>query len=148
MSFQYRFAVILQLRRRERDAAGAAVGQANEAIRRIDEQTETIERERRALREGKSHERVGSISVDALLAKGRYDLQLQAEMQSLNHTRSELIQELQRRQIALIAAETEVKRFERLEQKDRSEYHAQAVRREQAEADDATACRYTIKRQR
>jgi flagellar FliJ protein len=148
MSFQYRFAVILQLRRRERDTAGAAVGQANEAIRRIDEQTEAIERQRQNLRQETGQERVGNISVDALLVRGRYDLQLQAEMQSLQHTRSELVQELQRRQIALIAAEAEVKRFERLEQKDRTAYHAQAFRREQAEADDATARRYTLKRQR
>ena len=148
MTFQFRFASILLLRRRERDQAGAAVGQANEAIRRIDDQTDAIERERQAMREGSRGERVGVISVDNLLAGGRYDLQLQAEIQSLHDTRSELIQELERRQLALANAESEVKRFERLEEKDRAAFHALARRREQAEADEASSRRYTIERQR
>jgi len=148
MSFQFRFAVILQLRRRERDEAGAAVGQANEAIGRIDDQSEAIRVQRQALREGASQNRVGDVSVDALLARGRYDLQLQAEIHALSDTRAKLVQELERRQLALVAAEAEVKRFERLEEKERTASYAEALRREQAEADDATATRYTIERQR
>ena len=148
MSFQFRFAVILQLRRQERDEAGAAVGQANEAIRRIDEQSETVRQQRQALREGTSDDRLGTVSVDSLLARGRYDLQLQADLQSLSDTRSELVQELDRRQAALSAAEAEAKRFERLEDKERTAANAEALRREQAVADDASASRYTIQQLR
>jgi len=148
MAFQFRFKSILQLRRRERDEAGAAVGQANAAIGRIDEQCKAIQLERQAILEGESRQRVGSVSVDALLARGRYDMQLQAEIQSLAETGAELIKELERRQGALVASEAEVKRFERLEVKERAACHALELRREQAEADDATARRYTIERQR
>ena len=148
MAFQFRFKSILQLRRRERDEAGAAVGQANAAIGRIDEQCKAIQSERQAILEGESRQRVGSVSVDALLARGRYDMQLQAEIQSLAETQAELIKELERRQGALVASEAEVKRFERLEENERAACHALQLRREQAEADDATARRYTIERQR
>lgn len=148
MSFQFRFASILQLRRRERDEAGAAVGQANAAIGRIDEQCETIELERQSLREDAGGQRVGAVSVDALLARGRYDVQLLADIQSLAETRAELVRELERRQDALVASEAEVKRFERLEEKERAECHALQLRREQAEADDATSRRYTLQRRR
>ncbi len=148
MSFLFRFAAILQLRCRQRDEAGAAVGQANEAIRRIDQQREEIEQERQSVRQGASDQRVGGVSVDALLAAGRYDLQLQAQSQTLGDTRAKLVQELERRQMALVAAEAEVKRFERLEEKDRENYLAETLRREQAEADDAAGRRYTIERQR
>jgi flagellar FliJ protein len=148
MSFQFRFATILQLRRRERDEAGAAVGQANAAIGRIDEQSKAIQRERQSLRERASEQRVGSVSVDALLTKGRYEIQLEAEIQSLAETRAELIKELERRQDALVASEAEVKRFERLQEKERAACHVLELRREQAEADDATARRYTIERRR
>ena len=72
---------------------------------------------------------------------------LKAEIQSLNETRAELMKELQRRQTALTDAEAEVKRFERLEEKERTAFHLLELRREQAEADDATARRYTIARQ-
>ena len=73
-------------------------------------------------------------------------MQLQAEIQSLNETRAELMKELLRRQAALTAAEAEVKRFEKLEEKERTLFHVLERRREQAEADDATARRYTIAR--
>jgi flagellar FliJ protein len=146
--FQFRFASILQLRRQQRDEAGAAVGQANEAIRRVDDQIKSIGSQRHALREGAGDNRIGSVSVDTLLADGRYDLQLEADMQALQKTRSELFQELERRQAVLIAAESEVKRFERLEGKERAAFNAEASRREQAAADEATARRYTIERQR
>ena len=146
MSFRFRFATILQLRRRERDEAGVAVGQANEAIERVDQQCESIQTERQSLRDGAKKERTGSVSVDALLTRGRYEMQLKAEIQSLNETRAQLMKELQRRQTALTTAEAEVKRFERLEEKERNAFHVLELRREQAEADDATARWYTIAR--
>lgn len=148
MSFQFRFATILQLRRRERDEAGAAVGQANAAIGRIDEQCRSIQEERQSLRDSANNQRLGSVSVDGLLTRGRYEIQLQAEIQSLGETRVELMKERDRRQAALIASEAEVKRFERLEEKERAACQALELRQEQAEADDATARRYTIERQR
>jgi flagellar FliJ protein len=148
LSFQFRFASIVKLRQEQRDQAGAAVGQAHQAIHRIEEQLAAIELQRQALRDSSAVARVGSISVDSLLASGRYDLHLQADAEALQATRSMLAQELQRRQLALAAAEAEVKRFERLEEKDRSAHLARQARREQAEADEATACRHTIKRQR
>jgi flagellar FliJ protein len=148
MSFQFRFASILQLRRQQRDEAGAAVGQVNEAIRRVDDQSDAIGREKQSVRDGAGKDRVGNVSVDGLLARGRYDLQLQAEIQALSETRSKLIQELERRQQVLVTAEAEVKRYERLEEKERKAYHAEVFKHEQAEADDATARRYTIERRR
>ena len=148
MSFQYRFATILQLRRRQRDEVGSAVGQAHQAIRRVDEQVEAIQRERMMLRQNSQQQRSGAVSVDGLLVQGRYDLQLQAQLQSLAKTRGELLQELQRRQHALVAAESEVRRFEKLEEKDRNVFVQAMLRRQQAEADDASASRYIIDRQR
>lgn len=148
MSFQFRFAAILQLRRRQRDEAGAEVGKAHEAIRRVDEQAAAIQAQRKALREETGEERLGDVTVDALLAKGRYDLQLQADLQALSQTRAQLEQELERRQAALLAAEVEARRFERLEEKERAAAHAEALRRQQAEADDASASRYTIQQQK
>jgi flagellar FliJ protein len=146
MSFQFRFASILQLRRQQRDEAGAAVGQANEAIRRIDDQLDAIGRERESFRRGPGDDRVGDVSVDRLLARGRYDLQLQAQIHALGETRSKLIQELERRKQVLVAAQAEVKRYDRLQEKERNAYLAEQFKHQQAEADDATAGRYTIKR--
>ena len=147
MSFQFRFDALLQLRRRERDEVGAAVGQANAAIERIDQQVAEISRQRQALRHENQSARVGNVSVDGLLSVGRYDMQLEAETQSLLQTRLQLQQELARRQQTLVAAEAEVKRFEKLRDSDRNRYDLEQQTREQQEADEATSQRYTLRLQ-
>lgn len=148
MKFRFRFEPILQLRRQIRDQAGVAMGQAVAAIAKIDEQSREIANKRDVLRIGGAQSRIGEVSVDSLLAGGRYDLQLQAELHALQQTKNDLLQELDRRKQMLAAAEAEVKRFERLEEKDRLQFAAEQAKREQAELDDASSRRYTMMRKR
>lgn len=147
MAFRFRFSALLELRRRERDQAGAAVGQADAAIRKIDDQIAAVSDERDQLRQQTSASLRGSLSVDTLLSQGRYDLQLQAQTESLTQTRHQLLEERERRHQQLIEAEAEVKRFERLEQRQRDAYLSEQRSREQSESDDATSRRYTLARQ-
>lgn len=147
MSFQFRFAAILDLRCRERDEAGVAVGQALEAIGRINDQLQEIQSLRDSNRQQSMQSRLGAITVDGLLSQGRYDLQLEADMHALKQTLAQLDLELARRQDELVAAESEVKRFERLEANERSAYLADQNRREQLELDDATSRTYALKTQ-
>lgn len=146
MSFQFRFAALLQFRLRQRDEAGAACGQAADAIERIIGQISTINEHRKMLRQEDQSARTGHVSVDSLLSTGRYDMQLEAEIISLRQTQSQLNEELARRRAALVAAEAEVKKLERLQENEQSEYHAQSRRREQFEADDATGRRNILER--
>ena len=147
MKFHFRFAPILQLRQQARDDAGMAMGQAIAAIKRIDEQSSEIETQRQTLRQN-DQTRIGNVSVDSLLAGGRYDLQLLTQLESLAQTKNQLLQELDRRRQALVAAEAEVKRFERLEEKDRQQFVVEQAKREQAELDDATSRKYAMIRRR
>ncbi len=57
-------------------------------------------------------------------------------------------QELKRRQNVLVAAEAEVKRFERLEENEMSAFRAEQLKREQAEADEASSNRYMMERRK
>ncbi len=148
MSFQFRFATLLQLRRRTRDEAGADLGKANEAILRIDEQTESLMAERSVMLEQAGKARIGSVSIDSILSQGRYDMQLQADMQSLRETRAKLAEELLRRQQRLIEAEADVKRFERLKEHEWKVYRAEQQKLEQAEADESAATRYMMERRK
>ena len=148
MAFDFRFATLLQRHRRARDEAGVEVGKANEAIRRIDQQYDDLLTERTTLLKQSGAARVGSISIDRVLSQGRYEVQLGAEMVSLRQTRAQLEQELGRRQQVLVAAEAEVRRFERLEENEQAVYRAEQQRREQAAADEASATRYLMERRR
>ncbi|QDV65877.1 flagellar export protein FliJ [Crateriforma conspicua] len=140
MSFQYRFDILLRLRERERDEAGAAVGQANAAIAKIDQQMQEVEQTRVGLKQAMSGESLtGNVSVDRMLQGGRYDLQLQGDLQSLADTRGKLVQELQRRQEVLKTAQIEVKRWEKLKEIDQQRYREQQNHREQLELDEAAS---------
>ncbi|WP_283432900.1 flagellar export protein FliJ [Neorhodopirellula lusitana] len=161
MAFQFRFDSLLQLRERQRDEVGNEVGKANEAIRRVDEQIEQLQQERDQLRAqaagviaGQTQTgttdatptRPANLSVDRMLQQGRYDLQLQTEQMSLRQTRGTLMQELDRRQTLLVAAEAEVKKLERLRETRQTEHTKLQLQREQAEADDLTTARMVIAR--
>lgn len=137
MTFRFRFASISELRKRERDEAGAAVGQALEAIAKIDAQREELENERQRLRGAATRELAGQISVDRLLTHGRYEMQLAAQVESLRQTRDQLLAALAERRQRLVDAEAEVKRFERLEGHDRDAYEREQRRREQRDNDEA-----------
>jgi flagellar FliJ protein len=148
MAFQFRFETLMQVRRRQRDEAAVALGQAGEAIERIASQIADIATKRQSIREWSPGQRTGEIFVDDLLTQGRYDLQLEAEALALDQTLNELNEEEKRRRQVLVHAEAEVKRFERLLENDRAKYQALQRRREQFEADDATGRQYTIQLQR
>lgn len=148
MSFQFRFESLLQLRRRERDEAGASVGQATEAIMKVDAQMEEIEQLRQTVKQQQSEVRTGSISVDRMLSAGRYDMQLQADVAALLDTKDKLNQEFLRRQSLLAKAQSEVGRYEKLEARAKENYRADLLRKEQAEADDRSSSSFLMKTRR
>lgn len=144
MAFQFRFESILELRRRQRDEAGAAVGKANEAIAKVDQQILDLQNDRQAIRDQDRTQRVGTVSVESLLSVGRYDMQLQADVRQLETTRAELVVERDRRQTVLMDAEAEVKRYDKLKSKERAAARARQLRLEQADADERSNQAYLI----
>ncbi len=148
MPAEFRFKALLDLRRQQRDEAGAALGQANEAIDKVNAQIDQIKTERVALRNTDDVRRQGDVSVDALLAHGRYDLQLQADVGALQATIAELTAEMEKRRATLVEAEAELKRFEKLKENDEAEFRALQSKRDNAEADEVSTRRYTLQRQR
>ena len=148
MPGEFRFKALLDLRRQQRDEAAADLGLANEAIVKVTRQIDEINRERAVLRDTQNMNRQGDVSVDALLAHGRYDLQLQADIGSLESTVAELTAEMDRRRAKLVEAEAELKRFEKLKENDEAEFRALESKREHAEADEVLNRRYTLQRQR
>ncbi|MFG0260827.1 MAG: flagellar export protein FliJ [Novipirellula sp. JB048] len=144
MKYEFRFASILDLRQRERDVAGGLVGEANAAIAKIESQIEALNQQRQTALVEDTEARLGDISADRLLAQGRYGLQLQAEIQGLEQTRTKLEEELQRRQQKLRDAETEVKKFQRMQELDAHQHQQAMHRREQIEIDELNNRRFAM----
>lgn len=144
MSRNFRFASLLQWRERQRDEAGADVGQAIEAINRIDQQRQSILEQQLAIKEDASKSLVGELSMDRLLTGGRYTMQLEMDLRSLADTRDQLLQALAVRQEKLMLAEAEVKRFEKLKELDHAAAQKEELRREQLSLDEAVSNRYLL----
>ncbi len=149
--FRFRFESLLSLRRRRRDEVGGEVGKATEAIRRVDEQIDSLQQQRDAVRV-EAAERFAStgsggttrVVVDRILQEGRYDIQLSLEQNALRDTRAKLEVELNRRRGLLVEAEAEVKQLERLRETQMAEHHQLQLQADQAEADDLTSARMVI----
>ncbi|MEM9646816.1 MAG: flagellar export protein FliJ [Planctomycetota bacterium] len=140
MRFQFRFEVLLSLRRRERDEAGAFVGQAHQAIAKIDQQIDEVDQERIQIKAVAANQAASAQpKVDQLLHSGRYELQLQFDREGLLDTKAKLQQELERRLELLREAEWEVKRMEQLRDKDKEQFDQLELKREQAIIDEAAA---------
>lgn len=146
MPFQFRFAPLLSLQRNHREEARAEVGKAQTAIARIDQQAAQLHQQRGELQTAAQSSRVGAVSVDQMLAHGRYDALLLTDLRALRETRAQLEQELARRQAILVQAETEVKRYERLEESERRAYESERQKRQQALLDEAASIRYLRER--
>ncbi|TWT52992.1 Flagellar FliJ protein [Rubripirellula amarantea] len=147
MKFHYRFEFLLDLKRTARDQAGVAVGQATEAIRKVELEIESINADLVLARQQQNAARVGSVVVERMLATNRYEMQLAADIQGLKRTLVTLGQELQRRQQGLAAAEAEVKKLERFREKELDHFKAEQRRQEQIELDDRTSAAYVRQRQ-
>ncbi len=148
MAFQFRFQFLLELKKSDRDKTGASLGQANEAVGKIETQIAQILEQIETLRAGHREGRVGTVSVDAMLTRERYELQLQADHQALLETQASLLQEVHHRQMLLALAEAEVKKFEKLRQREHETHTKRQLKREQEEIDDLASARYRMKRRK
>ncbi|MEM9826108.1 MAG: flagellar export protein FliJ [Planctomycetota bacterium] len=131
-------------RNRQRDEASIEVGKARQAIQTIDDQIEKLHNEIQNTVIASSA-RTGSVSVDRLLGEGRYRFQIEAQIGDLRETRARLESELERRREILLASQFEVKRIERLAEKQKSEDDLKRRQRELAETDEAAARTHLIR---
>ena len=141
--FQFRFESLLRLRKQERDVAGKAVGDAEQAIEILQNQVTEISDQRDALRQTSSTWRTSqTIQVDRLMNEGRYDLQLVAQLEDLTTKTKQIVAERERRLVRLQEANAEVRRLERLKERQQAEWKQQQLVAEQAMLDDIAAGRY------
>ena len=138
--FRFRFESLLHQYEQQRDAAGGEVAKANEAIAKVQSQIETLHSQRETSRKEASRVAAASdVKIDAMLQRGRYDVQLQAEIAQLQQTLAQLHTERDRRQTVLLQQQQEVKRMEQLRERHLEEHTTEVKRVEQKELDDVVS---------
>lgn len=142
-TFQFRFESLLQLRVQERQTAGKEVADADQAIGILQQQAAAIEAQRAAARESSGVQRSSStISVDRLLNEGRYDLQLVGQLRDLATKAEQIVGERERRMARLREANAEVRRLERLKERQHEEWKKNDLAAEQAMMDEIATARF------
>jgi flagellar FliJ protein len=138
--FRYRLATLLRLRQSARDEKRAHLAEAYRAAQVLEERLAETEAEiadaRRAAAEGA---KPGAINVDQLVIAHRYELVLKAQRHVIVQQQQQVAQEVERRRLALVEADRQVRVLEKLREKQHEEHVRQEERRDQKLMDELAA---------
>ena len=127
--FKFRMATLLKLREAARDERRAELAQAYRADDVLSEQLQQVQAELSALEERcRKAAGPGTIDIDRLIEAQRYEIILKVQQGNLNEQRGRLAAEIERRRVALLAANREVRILEKLREH-QIEQHNQAENR-------------------
>jgi flagellar protein FliJ len=113
--FKFRLATLLKIREATRDERRSELAQAYRADDVLGGYLEQTQTELNAIRERcRKNAGPGAIDIDRLIETQRYEIILKAQQQHLNEQRGKLAVEIERRRVALLAANREVRVLEKL----------------------------------
>jgi flagellar protein FliJ len=127
--FKFRMATLLKLREATRDERRTELAQAYRADEVLGENLEQVRTELIALEDRcRKAAGPGTIDIDRLIEAQRYEIILKVQQRNLNEQRGRLAAEIERRRVALLAANREVRVLEKLREH-QIEQHNQAENR-------------------
>ena len=127
--FKFRMATLLKLREAARDERRTELAQAYRADDVLGKNLEQVRTELNALEDRcRKAAGPGTIDIDRLIEAQRYEIILKVQQRSLNEQRGRLAAEIERRRVALLAANREVRVLEKLREH-QIEQHNQAENR-------------------
>ena len=115
--FKFRLSTLLRVREATRDDRRGQLAEAYRIDAYLVAQREALVDEAATEKRRYGESLGGAIDVDRLVAMHRYELVLRSEIHSLDEQRRNVAAEIERRRLALVAAETEVKVLEKLREK-------------------------------
>lgn len=137
MKFTFRLQTLWKLRvsqRDERQRRLAEAQQADEVLQRMSAEVEAeLEETQESCRRGSQP---GVIDVDQLLITQRYELVLTARRGALREQREQLAAEIERRRLAVVEADRQVKVLQKLRDKQWAEHHRREQQREVKRLDE------------
>jgi flagellar FliJ protein len=140
LPFRFRLATLLRLREADRDERRSHLADAQRAEDIVRTRIAGIDGELRQVRgESARLSRPGTINVDELMEINRLELLLAAERQAAVQQQKLVAEEVERRRLALVAADREVRVLERLRDTQQERHRQEADRQERKQMDEAAA---------
>jgi flagellar protein FliJ len=122
--FKFRMATLLKLREAARDERRSELAQAYRADDVLAEHLEQVRVELNALvNQCRKAVGPGTINIDRLIEAQRYEIILKVRQQGLNEQRGKLAAEIERRRVALLAANRDVRILEKLRERQVEQYN-------------------------
>ncbi len=142
-AFVFRLAPVLRLREATRDERRGRLAEALRLEAELQERLAGVERELHgALRAAQQAASPGTVNVDRLIDAERFELTLRGECQQVRRQLQALIEEIERRRLALAAADREVRVLEMLRERQLESHQAEERKGEQRVLDEAAARRF------
>jgi len=136
-TFRFRLSPVLQVREAARQERRSRLGEAYRADELLQRRLQAVESELDQLR-GVSRRaaRPGPVDVDRLVESQRYALGLRSQQAQILRQREDLAAEIQRRRLALLEADREVRVLEKLRQRQAERHRVEEDRREAKRLDE------------
>ncbi len=135
--FRYRLAPLLKIRENVRAERQTELSKAYEAQRIVNEQLEKVKNDiADCLNEGRESILAGRVRIDHLLALRRHEAHLLAQQAHAEGQLVEIGKEIERRRIALMEADREVKVLEKLKEKMKERHHQEELKAELKQMDE------------
>jgi flagellar FliJ protein len=141
--FRFRLQTLRRLREIHRDEQRGRLATALEAERILAQQQAALAAD--AATHGDAQRRLmrqGVLDVNHLLTAQRYQLALEAQRRILAEQAGRLAEEVERRRVALVEADREVRVLDKLEERQRRQHRESADRREANVLDEVAAIRW------
>jgi flagellar FliJ protein len=136
-TFRFRLATLLRLREAARDEKRARLAEAYRAAEILAAQLQEIDGELAAYRlAAQQNAQRGIVDVDQLLHGHRYERVLTAQKNALKTQQKQVAEEIDRRRLALVEADRQVRVLEKLREKKQTEHATAEERRDQRLMDE------------
>ncbi len=140
--FQFRLSTLLKIREAARDRRRSALAQAYQAEAILREKGEGLSDQVAQLRrQYRQAAQPGTLQVDRLVERQRYDLVLRAEQNQSQQQLRQLEEEIERRRIALVEADRDVRVLETLREKKKRAHEMREYRQEVKQLDEVAGQR-------
>jgi flagellar FliJ protein len=144
--FNFRFTTLLKLREADRDQKRSELADAQRALEMIDQRVAELEQEMNAARKIiQDTASVGEVAVDVLLDNQRYELMLLAERKSVDPQRVQVAEETDRRRLALVESDRQVKTLEKLREKQQDRHRSEEEKLATKQLDEVAQHSYGLR---
>jgi flagellar FliJ protein len=134
--FKFKLQAVLRMRERERDQASQAVQQAQLALHKLHKRIDALQLEYTTQQPLQTAASGQPVDTQRLLESQRYQMHITQEILNLQTDKNKIQAEIERRRLALIDKEKQVRSLEKLKERQLAQFRIATAKKEQLSLDE------------